>query len=103
MKRFDVCRAHGAGVAGRERLVVVLQHEQLAELATVVVAPLFAPSDLPKIGRLRPVVVVGGQSLVAAMDRLVSIPVKQLSSPLHNLEHHRFELVGALDILFSGI
>lgn len=102
MIRFDVCRARGPGVAVRERLVVVLQHEVLADLATVIVAPIYTPTELPRLERLRPTVELGGQPFVVAIDRLVSIPVKHLSLPLHNLGAHRMEFLAAVDLLFSG-
>ena len=102
MKRFDVCPATGAGVAGRGRLVVVLQHEHLSQLGNVVVAPLFAHGELEAIDRLRPVVVVDARPYVVAVDRLASLPTRQLRSPVANLESARYDLINALDFLFAG-
>ena len=102
MKRFDVCPATGSGVAGGGRLVVVLQHEHLSQLSNVVVAPLFAYGELEAIDRLRPVVVVDARNYVVAVDRLASLPTRQLGSPLANLEGARYELINALDFLFAG-
>jgi toxin CcdB len=102
MKRFDVCPATGAGVVGRGRLVVVLQHEHLGDLATLVVAPLFASTALESIARLRPLVRVSDRGYVVAVDRLASLPARQLAAPVANLEASRYELIKALDFLFSG-
>jgi toxin CcdB len=102
MKRFDVCPATGPGVSGRGRLVVVLQHEHLSQLGNFVVAPLFAHGELEVIDRLRPVVVVVARNYIVAVDRLASLPTRQLGSPLANLESARYELVNALDFLFAG-
>ena len=102
MKRFDVCPATGPGVAGRGRLVVVLQHEHLSQLINVVAAPLFAHDELEAIDRLRPIVVVEAHTYIVAVDRLASLPTRQLGSPLANLESARYELIHALDFLFAG-
>jgi toxin CcdB len=102
MKRFDVCPASGTGIVGRGRLVVILQHEHLSELASQVVAPLFIQGELEAIRRLRPLVEVAGRSYVVAVDRLASLPIRQLGLPVANLEGSRYELVNALDFLFAG-
>lgn len=102
MKRFDVCPASGLGIAGRRRLVVVLQHEHLDVLGTLVVAPLFLTRELDAIVRLRPLVVVTGRSYLIAVDRLASLPTRQLGTPVASLESSRYELINALDFLFAG-
>lgn len=102
MKRFDVCPAGGPGVAGRERLVVVLQHEHLNQLATRVVAPLFGKEEIEAIERLRPLVLVSRKRYIVAVDRLASLPVRQLGAPTANIEGARYELLNALDFLFAG-
>jgi len=102
MKRFDVCPATGAGVAGRGRLVVVLQHEHLSQLGNVVVAPLFAHGELEAIDRLRPIVVIDARPYVVAVDQLAALPTRQVGSPVANLESARYDLINALDFLFAG-
>jgi toxin CcdB len=102
MKRFDVCPASGLGVAGRKRLVVVLQHDHLSVLGSLVVAPLFLQRELEAIARLRPLVIVTGRSYLVAVDRLASLPTRQLGTPVENLEASRYELNNALDFLFLG-
>jgi toxin CcdB len=102
MKRFDVCPALGSGVVGRGRLVIVLQHDHLSDLGTFVVAPLFVSAALESIQRLRPLVRVGDRDYVVAVDRLASLPARQLGAAVANLEGSRYELINALDFLFAG-
>jgi toxin CcdB len=102
MKRFDVCPASGAGVAGRGRLVIVLQHEHLSQLGNVVVAPLFAKDELEVIERLRPRILVGRRSYIVAVDLVASLPVHRLGAPVANAESSRYDLINALDFLFAG-
>ncbi len=81
---------------------MVLQHEHLSQLINVVAAPLFAHDELEAIDRLRPIVVVEAHTYIVAVDRLASLPTRQLGSPLANLESARYELINALDFLFAG-
>jgi toxin CcdB len=102
VKRFDVCPATGRGIAGRGRFVVVLQHEHLDRLGTVVAAPLFADNELEHIDRLRPHVRLGRKSYIVAVDLLAALPKRQLEAAVANLEKSRYELTKAIDLLFAG-
>jgi toxin CcdB len=103
MKRFDVCAASRFVGSGKDRLVVVLQHESLDELTTTVVAPLYKPAEFRALQRLTPTVIIGRQKYIVAIDRLASVPKRQLGRVVGNLEDLRFELIKATDYLFSGI
>lgn len=102
MKRFDVCRASGLGVAGKGRLVVILQHEHFVDLDSVIVVPLYGTRELPVLQSVRPEIKVDRRKFVAAVDRLASIPKQQLGPAVANAESIRFELLRAVDRLFSG-
>ena len=101
MKQFDVCWATGSG-ADAKRLVVILQHHDIGALATVVVAPLYLPSELDVLERLRPTATVSGRRYIVAVDRLASIPKRQLGAAKDNLEPLRYELTKAIDLLLTG-
>lgn len=102
MKRYDVCIATGPGVAGRKRLIVVLQHDNISDLDEVVVAPLYLTSQLSSVRHLRPKVRLDDQDYLIAVDRLGAMPRRQLGAPLANLEQLRYEITKALDLLFTG-
>lgn len=102
MKRFDVCPVTGFGGSRKARLVVVLQHEALVGIDTTVVVPLFKPADVPPVHVLRPLVTVSRQKFVVSVERLASIPSRQLGKPVDNLERAREELLRATDLLFFG-
>ena len=101
LNQFDVCLIKAKG-AGSNRLVVVLQHRVLSDLATVVVAPLYRIEDLPAISQLRPVVRIGNQDYVMAVDRMASLPVAQLGPSSKNLIDMDYQIRKALDLVFSG-
>jgi mRNA-degrading endonuclease toxin of MazEF toxin-antitoxin module len=94
--------AQGPGVGAKPRTVLVLQHEHLFDIDTVVVAPLYEPASLSFISRVRVKTRIGRKSFVIAVDRLAALPRAQLSRPSANLERLRFELKAALDLVFSG-
>lgn len=100
MKRFDVCPL---GKTAGGRLVVVLQHESLDDLTTTVVAPLFKQGDYRVVAGLTPVVTVGRQRLIVAVDRLASMPKRQLGKPVGSVAVAHDALIRAIDLLISGI
>jgi mRNA-degrading endonuclease toxin of MazEF toxin-antitoxin module len=100
MKRFDVCPV---GKTARSRLVVVLQHESLDDLTTTIVAPLFKQGEYRVVAGLTPVVSLGRQRLIVAVDRLASMPKRHLGKPVGNVSTAHFDLVRAVDFLISGI
>lgn len=102
MKRFEVRLAKGAGVARGGRLVVVLQHEHFDELATIIVAPVYKPTELAEISGLRPMITLAGNRHLVAIDRLAAVPKGQLGRVVGSAEAQSFELLKALDLLFSG-
>jgi mRNA-degrading endonuclease toxin of MazEF toxin-antitoxin module len=104
VRQFDVCPAQGRGVAEerRHRLVVVLQHHDFEELAGVVVAPMYLASELPPLQKLRPQTTFKRKAYVIAIDRLASVPKRQLGAPVGNLESLRYEMSKALDLIFVG-
>lgn len=102
MKRFDVCPASSFEGKGKNRLVVILQHDVLDSLTTTVVAPLYRPGEYRVVVGLTPIVNVGRQRLVVAVDRLGAIRKQQLGKTVGNLEPHHYDLLRAIDLLFTG-
>lgn len=102
MKRFDVCAASRLAGAGKDRLVIVLQHDALSDLTTTIVAPLFKLNEYRLVKGLTPMIDVGRQRLVVAIDRLASVPKNQLGKSIANVESARMDLLRATDLLFTG-
>jgi hypothetical protein len=99
MKQLDVCSAN----AGRRRqLVVILQHHDIEEMAGIIAAPMYTPSEIAEIDRLRPRARYKGRSYVIAIDRLAYMPRAQVGRPLGSVEASRYEVIKAIDLIFSG-
>ena len=102
-RQFDVM--HNPMRTGRESrpYVLVIQHDFLDELRTRVVVPLVVPSAMRMQSRLNPELDVLGQKLYLSPAEPFSLPTRLLRGPVANLEHERYRIVAALDLVFTGI
>lgn len=99
MAQFEVMVVRSTG-----EYVVDCQANLLRHLPTRVVAPLFRPDEgIQRGGRLNPAFDVGGAELILAPQFLVSIPTTELRNQGTSLEAHEFEIMGAIDMLITGI
>ena len=101
MGQFDVYR--NPGKRHQFPLIVDVQSHEVARLPTRVVVPLtIAKSYLKPITRLQPKVTVRGVEYVVKVDELAPIPATLLVRPIANIVAHRYTLIAALDLLFTG-
>jgi toxin CcdB len=98
MGQFDVY----AGVGRSNRLVVDLQSDLLAPIATRIVAPLFQRSETPVLTELSPPVRIDEREFVVMIPLLASIPVRELQRPVGSLVSDQDAIKRALDALFLG-
>lgn len=83
-------------------LAVVLQDDQLADLATRVVAPMIAIRD-HDVDRATIAVEVEGVRYVVAVHLLTTVPTRSLGRPIASLASHERALKNAIDLVFFGI
>jgi len=81
----------------------VLQSDQLRSLGTTIVAPLVELSKIEDFKRLNPEVAVGGHKLMILTQELGAFPVQAVKRIVANLDNQRYHIIGALDLLFTGI
>jgi toxin CcdB len=97
MPQFDVFRAQG-------ELLLDCQSDALGYLATRIVAPLIpidrAPERRP---RLNPVIEIDGQPHVMVTQFAATVHSNELRTRITNLAVHRLEIIGAFDMLLTGI
>ncbi|MFT3809434.1 MAG: CcdB family protein [Micropepsaceae bacterium] len=102
MRQFDVLTP--VARTSRHPFVVVLQHDQSAGGATIIVAPCIAADDGPRTQRLTPLVEIKGKPYRVIVPELAAIATKTVSSsPVANLALHRDAFTAAIDLLFTGI
>ena len=101
MAQFDVFRnPRGGGYP----FLLELQADLLSSLATRVVVPLVPIKKYGKpITRLHPTVTIAGVEYVLKFHDLAAVPASALVQRVHSLAHRRAELIGALDLLFTGV
>jgi toxin CcdB len=100
MAQFDNYRRQGGGI----ELLLDLQDDMLENLSTRVVAPL-APLGAvgPPMQALNPRIAVGGVPYVLLTHLLAAIPTAALGELAGSARTQRDEIVGAIDLLFTGI
>lgn len=98
MAQFDVFRDPDAGY------LIDCQADALAGLSTRLVVPLQSPDVAPKpAGRLNPMFEIGGETLVMVTQFAAAMPVRALGRPVTSLARCQYDVIGALDILLTGI
>jgi len=101
--QFDVFENPDPESAAAHPYFLILQADRLKELNTRIVAPLVAPKTLPGFERLMPVVSVKNKNLVVDVANVGVFPLKLIPKPIANLETERYRIVGAIDLIFTGI
>ena len=83
--------------------LIVLQANAIGHLNTRIVAPLVAPKAVPFFERLMPSVVVSGTHYVIDVTNIGVVAVKSLTKLVANLEPERYRIIGAIDLVFTGV
>lgn len=105
MAQYDVYRNPNPASRSRIPYVLDVQADLLQSLLTRVVVPLALPEVLggKAAERLNPLLEVDGRTLVMLTPEIAGIPRKALGERIGNMSAHRGAVVGALDILFTGV
>jgi len=101
MPQFDVFRSPRAGIYP---LVVDVQADLHAKLATRVVVPLIARTRYAAqpLTRLSPILKVLTDDYVAMFPLIATVPRASLGERVGSLAPHRATLIAALDLLITG-
>jgi toxin CcdB len=85
-------------------LVIDCQSDLHDDFASRFVVPLLPRASAPTpIGRLHPRLVVEGAEFVMATHLATAVPKRDLGRPIANLADRRLDIVGALDVLITGV
>jgi toxin CcdB len=104
MAQFDVYRNPTAAEDDGFPYLLNVQSNLLAHLNLRVVVPLVRADvvDHP-LPRLNPRFVVDGQNLVMATTLIGGLPTRLLRRPIANISDQRSEIIGAIDMLITGV
>jgi toxin CcdB len=97
MAQFDIFRFADNG------LVVDLQADALASLATRLVTPLYPASGLRPIRQLNPVVMIGGEPHIIAIQEAAAVRLTSLGAKAGSAAHLRDKIIAAVDVLITGV
>ena len=102
MTQYDVVPNPDPNTRGRAPYLIVLQHDLLAALPTVVVAPLMRDAPVG-VEPLNPQIDVEGEILRVSTAELFATRRSRLGRPVVNVAHEHDRLVRATDLIFTGI
>lgn len=102
MAQFDVHPTRGQA-ARLAPYLVELQNDSVADLATVVVAPLRKADAGKPLSVLHVPVSLDGEAYWLAVEELISLPRKALQPSVASIGEVRPAVIAAVDFLFSGI
>lgn len=98
MAQFDVYRGR------QDELLLDCQSDALAYLGTRLVAPLIpierAPERRP---RLNPVFEIDGADYSMVTQHAAAVHASELRAKVTDLDRHRFDIIGAFDMLLTGV
>jgi toxin CcdB len=100
--QFDVYRNNGAGSRIAPYLIE-LQHDHVGNVRTAIVAPLVREGTFAPQGRLTPAILVLGENHLLSIGELFTIERKRLGPVVTNVDSLHQRIIGAIDLLFTGI
>jgi toxin CcdB len=101
-QQFDIVENLSPVARAQYPYLIVLQHDRVSSFSAVVVAPLLRTSGPLERTRLHPTVNVAGQTYVIFIEDLAAVPPRQLGRVVGTAEAKRYEIVAAIDMLFTG-
>lgn len=103
MQQFDIVENASSSSRGQIPYLLILQAPLFDELATRVVAPLVPLRGFGKpLEHLTPVISVAGTSFVVSIAEIAGVPLTALGPKIDSVSDKRFDIISALDFLFTG-
>jgi toxin CcdB len=103
IRQFDVFPNPSRSGLQERPFIVVIQCSAWDEVATRICVPLIDEKFLRPQGRLNPAFDVNGRRLYFHPLEILSVPCRLLRRRVANLEESRYQIIGALDLVFTGI
>ena len=102
-RQFDIVENLNVGRRGQYPYLLVLQHDRVSSLRSVITAPLVAAGPDLTPSRLHPRVVVAGRHYVLMVEYLAAVEANSLGRVTASAESVRYEIIAAVDLLFTGV
>lgn len=84
---------------------VDVQNDLLSDLNSRIVIPVSTQKALNNLNakKLCPVIEIDGNTFVLLTHQITSVPCSILKKKVTTLEHYRYDILGAIDLLLTGI
>ncbi len=84
---------------------VDVQNDLLSDLNSRIVIPVSTQKALNSLNakKLCPVIEIDGDTFVLLTHQITSVPCSILKKKVTTLEHYRYDILGAIDLLLTGI
>ena len=84
---------------------VDVQSDLLSDLNSRIVIPLSAQKTLNNLNakRLCPIIKIDDKPFILLTHQMTSVPCSILKKEVITLEHYRYDILGAIDLLLTGI
>lgn len=84
---------------------VDVQSDLLSDLNSRIVLPLAAQKTLKNLNakKLCPIIEIDGDKFILLTHQMTSVPSTILKKKAGSLEHYRYDILGAIDLLLTGI
>ncbi len=84
---------------------VDVQSDLLSDLNSRIVIPLSTQKTLNNLiaKKLCPIIEIDGGAFVLLTHQMTSVPCSALKKEVASLEHYRYDILGAIDLLLTGI
>jgi toxin CcdB len=102
-QQFDIVENLNSARRAQYPFLVVLQHDRVAALRSVVAAPLTEATTALAGSRLHVPIAIAGRGYVILLEELAAIQTTSLGRVTASAESIRYEIIRAVDLLFTGI
>ena len=101
--QFDVfVNPSSRGTEGRP-FVVVVQHNILKASNQRLVVPLVVEHEIKPMGRLNPAFEIEGRKVYLQPLEMAAFPARSLQRHVANLEDFHYQIIGAIDLVLTGV
>jgi toxin CcdB len=103
LRQFDLIENLNPASRRQYPFLVVLQHDRVSSIGSIVVAPLGEANPALAGARIHPSLELGSRRYVIFVEQLAAVPHRMLGPVVGSAEANRYAIVAALDLLFTGI
>jgi len=102
-RQFDIVENLNVSRRSQYPLLIILQHDHVSALGSVIAAPLVAIGPNLTASRLHPVIAVAERRYLLPVEQLAAVEAKSLGGVVASAESARYEIIAAVDMFFTGV